>query len=215
MSSIAEWNEQYADVNPFPEEKRGGFNWQMNIAYPCKVTKARVARSQRGDVQLELAIDVQSGEDEDAPTLGREKQWIDLPKQESDKGKARELVEKMTVRRFANLMRVYSAAMPGDYAPYKECKEQGQKRTYIGFDDKEMEGQDFHERKLETQARIVKTAEDLHAQEGQEVELLEGTLLYIEKAPNPKSDKYPYVNYYATRPRSTPVYKAEDTSTPF
>ena len=215
MSSIAEWNEQYADVNPFPEKKGGAFDWQMNVAYPCRVNKARVVKSQRGDVQLQLGIDVLNGESDDADTQGRENFWIDLPKQESDKGRPRDQVEKMTVRRFANLMRVYSAALPGDYAPYKECKQEGQKRTYIGFDDKPMEAADFDNRKHETQTRIVKTAEELHGMEGQEVELLEGTMLYIEKAPNPRNEKYPYVNYYASRPRSTPVYQAEDNSTPF
>lgn len=214
MSSLQEWNESYGDMDFFPEKQKG-FDWKMNVAYPCKITRAKVLKSQKGDVQLELSIDIQAGEDDESPTIGNERQWIDLPKQESDKGKAREMVEKMTVRRFQNLIRVYSAAMPGDYAPYKEMKQVAGKKVYIDFDDEPMEGSDFNERKAETQARIVKTAETLHASLDQEIDLLEGTLMYIEKVPNPKNDRYPYVNFYATRPRSTPVYKHEDGDAPF
>jgi hypothetical protein len=214
MSSLREWNEAYGDMEFFPEKAKG-FDWKMNVAYPCKITRAKVLKSQKGDVQLELSIDIQAGEDEESATIGNERQWIDLPKQESDRDKTREIVEKLTQRRFQNLIRVYSAAMPGDYAPYKEMKTVAGNKIYIDFDDEKMEGSDFNERKAEVQARIVKTAEALHGQEGSEVELLEGTLMYIEKAPNPKNSKYPYVNYYATRPRSTPVYKHEDGDAPF
>lgn len=214
MSSLQEWNQEYGDMELFPEKGKG-FDWKMNVAYPCKITRAKVLKSQKGDVQLELSIDIQAGEDDESPTIGSERQWIDLPKQESDRGKAREMVEKMTVRRFQNLMRIYSAAMPGDYAPYKEMKTVKGKNVYIDFEDKPMSSDDFHARKTETQGLIVKTAEGLHESLDSEVEILSGTLMYIEKAPNPKNAKYPYVNYYATRPRSTPVYRHEDDSAQF
>lgn len=210
---LTQWNEQFGGMEFFPEkENTGGYRFEMGIAYPCRVKKAKCLRSKLGDLQIELQFDVQAdeGEGDDIEVLGKSRVWLDLPKQPGDMKRDKETVVKMTQRRYQNLLRVLSAAAPARYSLYAEKK--GDK--FIDFDGEVMDGGDFNARKIEIQSACVEFADSLS--EGEEIEIMQDTLLYIEKRENPRNEKYPFVNYYARRPTDVKVYKAEgSTSVPF
>lgn len=220
MSAAAEdltsWNEQFGDMEFFPEKQSsgGGFNFEMKVAYPCRIKKAKCQRSKFGDLQIELQFDVQGdeGEGDDVAVVGSSRVWLDLPKQPSDLKKDKELVIKLTQRRYANLLRVLSAAAPARYSLYAERKGTKDNYKFYDFDGEKMDGGDFNDRKVEIHSQCVDFADKLS--EGEDIELLEGALLYIERRENPKNEKYPYTNYYARRPEDVKVFKADDT-TPF
>lgn len=210
MTSAAEslnaWNEQFGDVEFFPEKERGsgGFNFEMDVAYPCRIKKAKCVRSKLGDLQIELQFDVQAGEDEsESEVLGSSRAWLDLPKQPGDLKRDKETVIKMTQRRYQNLLRVLSAAAPARFALYAEKKG----KDFYDFDGEKMDGSDFNDRKEEIHGLCVDFADALT--EGTEVEILEGALLYISKKANPRNEKYPYVNYYARRPTDMKVHSGD------
>ena len=210
---LTAWNEQFGDVDLFSKDERPGqFNFEMKLAYPCRIKRAECKRSKFGDLQIELQFDVQGsdGEGDDVPVVGSSRVWLDLPKQPGDIGKDKELVQKLTQRRYQNLLRVLSAAAPARYSLYAERKGQKNAYKFYDFDGELMDGSDFNERKIETQTACIDFADKL--EEGENIEILEGALLYIEKAPNPKNEKYPYTNFYARRPDDVKVFSSEDAA---
>lgn len=215
VQSLTEWNEQFGDMEFFPEKESsgGGYTFEYKVAYPCRVKKAKCVRSKLGDLQIELQFDVQGSdsEDDDVEVVGKSRVWLDLPKQPGDLKRDRELVIKLTQRRYQNLLRVLSAAAPARYSLYAEKKDVNGKNVFIDFDGEKMDGGDFNDRKQEIHSACVDFADNLT--ENEEIELLEDTLLYIEKRENERNAKYPYVNYYARKPDDVKVFSSE--STPF
>lgn len=208
------WNEQFGDMEFFPEKQQGGsFEFEYKVAYPCKIKQAKCVRSKLGDLQIELQIDVQAseGEDDDVEVLGSSRLWIDLPKQPSDMGKDKALVIKLTQRRYSNLLRILSAAAPARYALYAERKGGKGAYKFYDFDGELMDNSDFNTRKSDIHTSCVDFTESLT--EGEDVEIMQDALLYVEKRENEKNAKYPYVNYYSRRPEDVKVYSGE--STPF
>jgi len=215
MTSLQAWNEQFGDIKLFAEKTSdsGRFEPELDVAYPCRITGAKVVKSSRGDVQLDLAIDVQSSENEGADILGKRREWVTLPRQESDTKLDKAVVEKITQRRFSDLKRILSAAAPYDYAPYHEVKVIAGKKVYFDFDGNAMDNGAYSAREESINTRLVQWTSELH--EGADVSILEGALLYIVKAENKKSPKYPYTNWYAKRPLKVQVYESVSDSAPF
>ena len=207
-----QWNEQFGDVELFPEKAAtgGSFAFEMDLAYPCRVTSAKCVRSKLGDLQVELQFDVQAGEGErdDVPVVGKSRVWLDLPKQPGDLKRDRETVIKMTQRRYENLLRVLSAAAPARYSLYSEKKGSKNNYSFYDFDGEKMDTDDFNDRKQEIHTACVNFADGLD--EGQDIEILQDTLLYIQKKANPRNEKYPFVNYYARRPDNLKVFSGNE-----
>jgi len=217
IQSLEDWNAQFGDVELFVDRAPGGaFEFEFGKAYACRIKNAKIVKSQKtGDLQIELSMDVQGsdGEDSDVEVIGKTRAWLDLIKQPSDMGKSRDLVVKLTHKRVDNIMRVLSAAAPAKYSLYAEMKLVDGKKTYFDFNGQKMSNDDFNDRKADTRSQIIAFIEECRQSEGQAIEILEDALLYIEKVKNPKNEKYPYTNYYATKPRDVPVFTVE--SAPF
>lgn len=220
MSSLKEWNEQFGEVKLFDENaEKKGFQPELDVAYPVKIAGAKVVTSSRGDKQVELSLEYLTAE-EDGELLGKRKEWLTLPWQDTDKsGKmTKEIVEKVTQRRILDVLRILSAAAPADYSLYAERREPATKygkTKFIDHDGEEMDDTDFTERTQEIQTRCVKFAEKLRfeTEDGEDIDLLPGTQLYLTKATNAKDERYPYSNWYAFRPRKGKVYTPD--ATPF
>lgn len=212
MTSLQAWNEQFGEIKLFAE-KTSGFEPELDVAYPVRVTGAKVVKSSRGDTQLDLAVEFQESENETADVLGRRREWVTLPRQASDCKLDKVVVEKITQRRFSDLKRILSAAAPELYAPYHEVKEVQGKKVYFDFDGTPLDNEKYSAREESINTRIVKWVESLN--EGDAVEVLEGALLYLAKAPNTKNPKYPYTNWYAKRPLKMKVYESVADSAPF
>lgn len=212
MTSLQAWNEQFGEIKLFGE-KRSGFEPELDVAYPVRITGAKVVKSSRGDIQLDLAIEFQESENENADVLGKRREWVTLPRQESDTKLDRATVEKITQRRFSDLKRILSAAAPEFYAPYHEMKIVSGKKVYYDFDGTALDNEKYAAREESINTRIVKWTEELA--EGMDVDVLEGALLYLAKAPNTKNPKYPYTNWYARKPQKMRVYESVSDSAPF
>lgn len=212
MTSLQSWNDQFGEIKLFAE-KSSGFEPELEVAYPVRITGAKVVKSSRGDVQLDLAVEFQSSESENADVLGKKREWVTLPRQESDCKLDKTVVEKITQRRFGDLKRILSAAAPEYYAPYHEMKVVNGKKTYFDFDGEALDNEKYSAREESINTRIVQWTESLN--EGDNVEILDDALLYIAKAPNAKNPKYPYTNWYAKRPQKMRVYESVSDSAPF
>lgn len=215
MSSLREWNAENGEVKLFesPREKKTGFAPELDTSYPVKITDAKVVTSSRGDKQVELSLDYLATEGGDE-VLGKRREWLTLPWQDSDKKMSNELRERVTQRRILDVLRILSAAAPQQYSLYDKRLEPAHKygkTKFIDFDGEEMTEDDFAERTQEIQTRCVKFAEELrfNAEDGSEVEKLIGTELYLTKATNAKDERYPYSNWYARRPNKGKVYQQD------
>lgn len=209
--NLTEWNEQFGDIELFPERSVGGrFEFEYDKAYACRIKTAKVVKSQKtDDVQIELNVDVQGNDDEDAPSVGNARFWLDLPMQPSDLNKTKELVQKLTHRRIEDILRLLSAAAPAKFANYAEMKMERGKKVYYDFADQRMDNDAFNNRKNDVRKRTLETINELRDAEGQEVEILEGALFYVVKVKNPKSEKYPYTNYYGMKPRDIALFRSD------
>lgn len=214
--SLEDWNKQFADGDEAIDlfaPKAKGFSFDLDVAYSVRVREAKVIRSSKGDVQLQLDLDVMDGEDK----LGDKREWLTLPKQQSDLKLTREQAEKATQRRFEDMLRVLSAAYPKDFRQYAERIDNGSaKATFKDFDGKVMEGEAFALRDTARKTKCVKWTDALHGKVDETIDDLEGTSLYIVKATNKRDARYPYTNWYDAKPRKTPVFsKHNDGSIPF
>lgn len=208
MSSMTldDWNAQFADedgIALFRVAQERSHELQLDVAYKVNITGARVVKSARGDIQLELKLDVMDGED----VLAQRREWVTLPKQMSDLKLTRENVEKATQRRFDDLLRILGAAWPEQFARYKEkTSSPSGKDTFIGFDGKPITGNGWAERDAQRRQACIEYADRLHGRVDESIDEMEGTSLYLVKATNKRDARYPYTNWYDAQPAKVPMF---------
>lgn len=216
MTSLEAWNEQFGAIDLFKGEKKSGFEWQLGLAYKCKVERASIVKSQKGDVQIKIDLSIRSDDGEDSTEAGRAIEWFTLPKQLSDlEGKDFDLVTKLTKRRVADVVRLLSAADPHTYALYSHKAERGGQTVFYGFNNEPMSKDAFKMRQSSIHDLVMIWIDEAHDSLGQDIEILKDTHLYIEKVENKKNPKYPYTNIYAKTPEKTPVFDANTSEAPF
>lgn len=206
--NLDQWNAQFEGDNKIELFRVAdkGFTFELDVAYPVTVREAKVVRSSKGDVQLQLDLDVKDGDE----TIGSKREWLTLPKQESDLKLTRENAEKATQRRFDDMLRVLGAAFPKVYKSYAEKIEKpGQKPIFKDFDGNIIVGDAWATRATERQTKCVAFTDALHGRLDESIDELEGTSLWLVKASNKRDARYPYTNWYDAQPSKVPMFQGK------
>ncbi len=225
MASLDDWNKKFGGaegMDPFANDKgKRGFDFRLDVAYLSHLKKATLVRSQRGDEQIRLLFGILAHDSDDAPEIGESLEHITLPWQESDKNMQRDTRERVLRMRVDTLKRIYSAAIPSQYAPYDktDADPATNKKRYLDFTGQPLTNGRYEERQQDINEKLMILLEGLKdnlANEGGELEELAGTFLYLHKKPNARNADYPYTNYYVNRPEKLPVFSGGETvETPF
>lgn len=223
--SLEEWNAKFGGdpgMDPFANDRgRRGFDFQMDTAYLVRLKKATLVRDTFGNEQIRFLVSVLGGDSEDAPVVGECQEHITLPWQESDKRLDRDMRERVLRMRVDTLKRIYSAAVPSQYAPYDKTDADPvtNKKRYLDFDGQPLTQGRYEERQQAVNERLMVTLDGLKSRlegEGGEVEELADTYIYLSKKENKKNAKYPHTNWHAQRPAKLPVFEgAMAEETPF
>lgn len=223
--SLEEWNAKFGGdpgMDPFANDRgRQGFDFRMNTAYLVRLNKATLVRDTFGNEQIRFLVSILDADNEDATPVGECMEHITLPWQESDKRMERDMRERVLRMRVDTLKRIYSAAIPSQYAPYDktDADPATNKKRYLDFDGQPLTQGRYEERQQEVNERLMTTLETLKSRlegEGGEVEELADTYLYMVKKENKKNAKYPHTNWHAQRPAKVPVFGGAATEeTPF
>ncbi len=206
--NLDEWNKQFEGDNAIElfRQSDKGFELALDTAYTVNIREAKVVRSSKGDIQLQLDLDIKDGED----TLGTKREWLTLPKQVSDLQLTRENAEKATQRRFDDMLRILGAAFPKDYKNYAEKIEKpGQKPIFKDFEGNIIVGDAWATRATQRQTKCIAYTDALHGRLDESIDELEGTSLYLVKATNKRDARYPYTNWYDARPSKVPLFSSD------
>lgn len=178
--TIEEWQQQNSEVDLYGASSTGGFTFDPGFAYVVKVAEAKVAKSQRGVVQIALKLSVVNPANH-GEIYGAGYHYLDFPCQDTDKDLARDAIVGITHRRRDELMRLLIAAGKiKENAPEKD-------------------------RYVETYA----WAEDARELTGSLDELVDAEFYLAVKA-NPHKPDYPYKNVYNKAPKGYTLYTGED-----
>lgn len=211
-SAIDDWNAQYGNLEDYTKPTGGGrFNFEFGQNYRMRIKSAKVERStNRGDIQILLDLEVLKQDD---TVAGAHKEWLTLPKQESDSTLAGgvDQIIKVTLRRRDDLGRVLAGVDPARFALYASTGDKpGGGTVFFDADGNLLTNSDLDERQVEINARVMEEADQLHGQTGEYLPDWVGAEFWIVKAQNPKSDKYPYTNYHSRPNPKLPIWGGPD-----
>lgn len=211
MSVVESWGQRYGSNEEYVKSARVGFDYELNVAHPVKITAAKIIQTKREEVCLAIDVEIlERGE-----VIGKAKEWFTLPKQVTDDRLAADVVRKLTFRRRDDIQRIFHGAEP-QFAKFAKRELRDSKPVYFDETGAELDNKAYTEREKTVNAAIMEWCDAAHEQVGESVDMLIGVEFYIVKAPNKRNADYPYTNVYNMRPDTIPVLgEATDDDAPF
>lgn len=203
VSTLSEWSEKYGENESFTRPVKSGFTYEQDVAYSVRVKAAKVIKTKRNEIQLQLDLDVLDGEE----SAGTSREWLTLPKQVTDSNLKDELVRKLTLRRRDDLQRILSASPGYKSAQIWDAREVVDGKVRHSFEGTPLDFKSFREREKAVNAFVMQVTDEWHEDPGSDLsEGLTGAEFFLVKAANKSKPQYPYTNIYNVRPDKVQVF---------